>query len=299
MMRAFVVVSGILLYFILVGVLSVWSKRRDLVSARLDAIQKQDDLGLGEVNDLSRPFSERFLRPGFSRLTQLVEGVLPINAKAQRELDEKLHSAGMRLSAREYVARNVVIAAVICVLVFLISLNPLYVVFAVFAWYAIARFVLTRKIRQRKEAIENGMPDVLDLLSTSVSAGLGFDQALQHVVARCQGPLVQELAVTQKEIMLGAPRNEALKHLAERCGVDPLTTFVNSIAQADRLGIAISNVLVTQATSIREKHRQKIEERAAQLPVKILFPMIFFILPVMFIILLGPAVPRIMQALGV
>lgn len=299
MMRAFVAVSAVLLYFILVGALSVWSKRKDFVAARLDAIQRQGDLGLGDANELSRPFSERFLRPGFSRLMRVVEGALPISAKAQRDLDEKLRSAGMRLSAREYVARNIVIAAVICALVFLVSFNFLYVVVALFAWYVLARFALTKKIKQRKEAIENGMPDVLDLLSTSVSAGLGFDQALQHVVARCQGPLVEELAVVQKEIALGTPRNEALHHLAERCGVEPLTTFVNSIAQADRLGIAISNVLITQATSIRDRHRQKIEERAAQLPVKILLPMILFILPAMFIILLGPAVPRIMQALGV
>lgn len=298
MLRLLILILSLVLYATVVAIVLSRSKKRDVVAARLESIEKQDAFGLDESDILARPFSERFIRPGFSRLLRVVENIVPISAKAQKALDENLRRAGMRPSAREYIAKHIVIAAIVCVVLFLLTFNLLYVLIAALGYYVLARFSLARKITQRKEDIENGMPDVLDLLSTSVTAGLGFDQALQHVIVRCKGPLVDELSITQKEITLGVPRGEALQRLANRCDVDPLTTFVSSVAQADRLGIAISNVLMTQAAGIRERHRQKIEEKAAKLPVKILLPMILLILPAMFIILLGPAVPRVMQALG-
>ena len=142
------------------------------------------------------------------------------------------------------------------------------------------------------------MPEILDLLSVSVSAGLGFDQAMQYVVEKTDGELTAELAITQREIRLGRSRDEALRGLAERCKVDALRMFVSAITQADNLGIPISNILQVQAENARREHKQKVEEKAAKLPVKMLIPLVFFIFPVIFIILLGPAVPRVMQAMG-
>ncbi|HEY4543436.1 MAG TPA: type II secretion system F family protein, partial [Tissierellaceae bacterium] len=132
----------------------------------------------------------------------------------------------------------------------------------------------------------------------SVVAGLGFDQALGYVVERAKGPLIDEFNITQREITLGKSRKESLNDLANRCQVEELKTFTNAIIQADEMGISMQNVLNSQSKMIREAYKQEIEEHAAKIPVKILIPMVLFIFPVIFIVLIGPAVPQIMGALG-
>lgn len=292
-----IIILLLLIYAAVVFMAIRRSKSGDVVAARLEAVRNQGTYDVSESDAMTQPFSERFLRPSFMRLVKLVEGLIPINLQAQQRLNEKLKCAGIRQSVREYLARNIVIAAVVVLIAFVLF-QLMGAAVALFAYYVLSRFLLERKIKARRKAIGDGMPDVLDLLSVSVSAGLGFDQALQHVVARCKGPLVEELAVAQREITLGVPRAEALQRLVQRCDVDQLTTFVNSITQADQLGIPIANVLVAQSHSIREKYRQEIEERAARLPVKIIIPLVFLVLPTLFLVLLAPAMLNVMRTLG-
>ena len=147
--------------------------------------------------------------------------------------------------------------------------------------------------RQRSESILKSLPDVLDLLSVSVEAGLGFDAALQKVVEKSQGPLADEFDTALNEIRMGKPRREALRDMARRVEVDDVSTFVGAVVQADTLGVSISNVLAVQAEQVRQKRRQRAEEKAQKAPVKILIPMLFFIFPTIFIVLLGPALLQI------
>ena len=221
-------------------------------------------------------------------------------------MSESLRSAGIAKSARDYLATLELLyvlialaAVIVCRLVLHWSLlrTVFILLFALLVLYTLARFRLKKCAAQRSAQIENDMPEILDLLSVSVSAGLGFDQALQYVVERCDGVLAAELAVTQREIRLGKSRIDALKGLAERGRAEALRMFVSAVTQADTLGIAISNILQVQAESNRTQHKQRIEEKAAKLPVKVLLPLVLCIFPVIFIILLGPAVPKVMAAL--
>ncbi|WP_344834550.1 type II secretion system F family protein [Actinocorallia longicatena] len=143
---------------------------------------------------------------------------------------------------------------------------------------------------RRQELIRKTLPDVLDLLCVSVESGLGFDAALARVATNTRGPLSQELVRVMQEIQLGQSREDSLKALALRNRVQELRTFVNAMVQAADLGIPVGKVLREQANEMRVKRRQNAEEKAQKLAVKITVPVIFFLFPAMFLVLLGPGV---------
>jgi tight adherence protein C len=142
---------------------------------------------------------------------------------------------------------------------------------------------------ERADAMRKTFPDALDLLTISVEAGLGFDAALSHVAKNVEGPLSDEFSRVLQEMQIGLGRADALRSLGERTTLDEMRGFVSAMVQADAFGIPIGKVLRVQSAEIRVKRRQRAEEQAQKLPVKILFPLIFFILPVLFIVVLGPA----------
>lgn len=154
---------------------------------------------------------------------------------------------------------------------------------------------LKAKAKERRKAIENSLPDVLDLLTVSVEAGLGFDAALLKVVEKQKGVLAEEFLRVLQEIKMGRPRREALRDLSRRNQVEDLSNVVASLVQADQLGIAVGGVLRNQAAQIRQKHRQSAEEKAQKAPVKMMIPLVFFVFPGIFIIILGPAVIQVLQ----
>lgn len=146
---------------------------------------------------------------------------------------------------------------------------------------------------KRREAIELELPSTLDQMLISVEAGLGFEAAMARAGENGVGPLAAELVRTLQDMQVGRSRREAYAAMAERTGAPDLRSFVRAIVQADVYGIAIANVLRTQAKQMRVRRKQRAEEKAMKLPVKVLFPLIFFILPVLFTVILGPAVINI------
>jgi tight adherence protein C len=156
---------------------------------------------------------------------------------------------------------------------------------------------LNRTRDARQTSIRKELPDVLDLLAISVEAGVGFEGALEIVTRHFHSPLASELSRTLREMELGLPRREALTNLKRRTEVSELSNFILILVQADALGMPIGRVLRTQATEMRSKRRQWAREKAAKLPVKLLIPTVLLILPAIFIIVLGPAVPEIMKGL--
>jgi tight adherence protein C len=158
--------------------------------------------------------------------------------------------------------------------------------------------VLHRQAEERTQAIRRALPDSIDLLTVSVESGLAFDAALAQVAHNTEGPLAQEFTRVLKEVQIGSTRSAALQALAARSDVDELRIFLNSMVQADRLGLPIADVLRVQASEIRLKRSQMIEERAMKLPVKLVFPVLFCIMPSLFIIILGPAIITIIKTLG-
>jgi tight adherence protein C len=142
---------------------------------------------------------------------------------------------------------------------------------------------------KRQQQVQKGLADTVDLLVISIQAGLGFDAALSQVTRNTTGPLAGEFHRVLQEMQIGKSRREAFQAMADRAGAPDVRHFVGAVVQADALGVPISGVLAEQAAEMRTRRRQRAEEQAQKVPVKMLFPMMFFVLPALFIVILGPA----------
>jgi tight adherence protein C len=159
-------------------------------------------------------------------------------------------------------------------------------------------FVIDMRVRGRRDKIIASMPIVLDLLTLSVETGMSFDAALQRLVRRLSGPLIDELQLTLREILLGTSRNDALRALAARIDAPEMSSFVRALTQADRLGVPLAAMLRTQSEELRVRLRNEAEEHAMKAPVKMLFPTVILIFPAVFIVVLGPAVIALVDTLS-
>lgn len=251
--------------------------------------------------ELKEPFWRRVIRPLFGSLKRAAGLFIPVEKSAA--LEEKLNRAGRPggLGAGEYALGKYLLAGLAALLgLFLAKAFPpaplqkfLFALAGLLAGWYLPDFYLNLRIRERAEAIRRELPDVLDLLTVCVEAGLGFDGALLKVAERKEGILPKEFYHLLREINMGKPRREAIKDLAAKLGVEEFSSLAGAIVVADRLGISIGNVLRAQAEAIRRKRRQRAEEKALKAPVKMLFPLVFFIFPAVFLVLLGPAVLKI------
>jgi tight adherence protein C len=156
-------------------------------------------------------------------------------------------------------------------------------------------YYLNSKIKTRSQTALRELPDVLDLLTVSLEAGLGFDGALSKVVSKKEGVLSAEFHRCLEEIRLGKTRREALRGVRERLTVDEINMLISSILQAEKLGIGMVNVLRVQSEEVRDQRKQRAEEAAMKAPVKMLFPLVLFIFPSLFIVLLGPAAIQMIE----
>jgi tight adherence protein C len=165
-----------------------------------------------------------------------------------------------------------------------------------FAGYMAPNLYLYQKAHDRSEQLQRALPDAIDLLTISVESGLGFDAAVAQVAKNTDGPLSEEFARMLQEMQIGRGRSEALRSMADRTDLPDLRSFVSSMVQADAFGIPVGQVLRVQSSEIRIKRRQWAEEMAQKVPVKILVPLIFCILPCLFVAVLGPAGISIMSS---
>lgn len=154
--------------------------------------------------------------------------------------------------------------------------------------------MLNGKAKARQAAMQADLADVIDQISISVQAGLGFEAAIARSASSTDGPLTEELKRMMNDIRLGSSRAKAFSALADRAKVDDLSNFVRSISAAEKTGVSISKVLQVQADEQRERRRQRAEERAMKMPVMLVFPLVTCILPPLFIVLLGPAIIQVM-----
>jgi tight adherence protein C len=157
--------------------------------------------------------------------------------------------------------------------------------------------ILWGRAQERQTAIAFALPDTLDQMTISVEAGLGFDAALKRSARAGRGPLADEFEYVLGELRLGVGRNKAFRNLADRSSVPELRQFAFAVQQADEYGLPVAQVLRVQAAELRVKRRQRAEERAMKIPVKIVFPLVTCIFPTLFAVLLGPAVIRIARVL--
>ena len=254
--------------------------------------------------ELDPSFNDRVLAPLLDRTVNLGKKLTPADHgdRVRNRLEVAGNPAGWtvdRVTALKFVGfAAALILSLIVATLFGFGFAPMlaFCVIAAIAGYMAPNLYLYQVGYNRTQLMQKAMPDALDLLTISVESGLGFDAALSHVARNTEGPLAEEFARVLQEMQIGLGRGAALRALGERSHVPELKGFVSAMVQADALGIPVAQVLRVQAREIRTKRRQRAEEQAQKVAVKILIPLIFCILPCLFIAVLGPAAIGIMES---
>lgn len=270
---------------------------------KLDSITStaEDKSAIMFNEELQKPFSERILMPVVRSFSKVLTKSTSSDFVGQ--LQKQLAQAGYpgELKPQEFFAIQVIVF-VVCLLSsigicamwvrgnFMLALQIIGAG-AIFG-ILMPRLWLTRRIKDRQHSVQLQLPDIMDLLTVSVEAGLGFDAGLGKVIEKMKGPLPDEFRVILREIRVGKTRKQALRDSMDRIGVTDVEAFFSAVIQAEQLGVSLAKVLRVQSDQLRQKRRQRAEEQAQKAPVKMMFPLVLFIFPVILIVLLGPAIIR-------
>lgn len=290
---ALMIFGSIVLAFSIIGVLT---GERRAVARSVAAVQAIGSAPASLAKEIDVPFSERVIGPLSERLVGIGRKIT--RADTAEKISHRLDVAGNpeAWDVNRIIGTKVLGLGALGAMGFLFllgrdsELSRLLLGTAAFAatGYSIPNILLKNAGDKREELMRNALPDAIDLLTISVEAGLGFDAAVSRVAKNTDGPLAQEFARLLQEMQLGLGRSEAMRAMGDRTTLSDLRSFCLAMVQADSLGIPIARVLRIQAKEMRVKRRQRAEEKAQKVPVKILFPLIFFILPCLFIVIIGP-----------
>lgn len=289
------------IFFLLYGILMALNSNKIKIEKRLNNLKDFNIENEEEIENKS--FFQRMLMPLYKSMCEVL---LTITPKGKREaFTKKLERAGLLKSnnAGKWLFIKSVITLVsslgIGLLSYLVEPNFIKAI-ALSILIAVSiniffNFYLSSKFTARQKKILKDLPYTLDLITVSVEAGLSFDGAMARVISNINGELCDEFSKALKEIRMGIERRVALKNMSERCGVKELSMLVTSLVQADELGVSLSRVLRIESANLREHRKQAAREKAMKAPIKMLFPLIFFIFPSIFIIILGPAVIKMIN----
>lgn len=276
---------------------------RENVMNRLDNVK-------GLFNDpdedtiMKKPFNDRIIRPAYQKFIGFIGKATPY--QLNQSLDRLIAHAGSpsKMNVNRLLGIMVMVSIIFPAFFFLINnslgnkQNPLLLIVIGVLGFMLPIYSLRAKARARQTKIQKSLPDMLDLIFVSVEAGLGFDMALKRTTEKMPGPLSEELNRALDEINKGRNRDDALRGIVYRTGVEDLSSFITAVIQSEQLGSNIANMLRVQSSSMRQKRRQRAEELAMKVPIKMLFPLVFFMFPALFIVILGPAVIRIIDIFG-
>lgn len=274
---------------------------------RVSAVRRRvEELeGVAPIDPYAQSFAERVVAPFVRALARLVSERMP--GKLIQAVDATMETAGMRMTVSTFMS----IWATLVVLVPLATLGLVLVgggtfdrftviglLFWTAMWAYLPWFFVRRRAAKRARRIDRKLPDAIDLIVTSVEAGLGLQAAMLMVAEKFEGPIGEEFTQVVRETSLGRARSEALNAMATRAGSRDLSLFARAVNQAEQMGISISEVLRNQAAEVRDRRRQYAREQAAKIPVKLTIPTIMFIFPTLFLILLGPVALSAVEKLG-
>lgn len=304
----YVVYAGVFVLLLGAVALVAWGTRSTSRAARVQAaLEHLDsyDARAFRQAELAQPAGERLFKPAWVRMAAASKVITPTGRI--RRLETKVERAGRpwNLDVNGLLAIKLMCLAVgLLILIGLASFKILpFVWFVVLAaavvilTYYLPDIILHFSTNTRKRLIARSLPDLLDLLTVTVEAGLGLDSALAKIAEKVRDPLREEILITLHHIRMGESREVALREFARRCDVEDLSNFVTALIQSQKLGVSLGMVLRVQSETIRTVQRQRIEEKAQKAPVKMLIPLIICIFPVLFIVIVGPAVIRIYEAL--
>lgn len=292
--------GGLLLFgafALTLSIVGVATTERRGVARSLAAVQALESAPDVLRQELERPFAERVIAPLGDRLVDVGRRVT--RADTAQRIQHRLDIAGnpsgwdvnrmIGLKALGFLVLGAVGAVYVIGLGWSLP-QTLVAIAAISAFgYLLPNILLYNAGEKREKLMRNALPDAIDLLTVSVEAGLGFDAAVDRVARNTDGPLAQEFHRLLQEMQIGVGRVEAMRAVAARTTLDDLKSFCLAMVQADSLGIAIGRVLRIQSKEMRTKRRQRAEEKAQQVPVKIMIPLVLFILPCLFIVIMGPA----------
>lgn len=302
-----VFMCSVTIFILFVAIFSGMGKNTDQTRKRLEGLKGTSEKSEKKQKD-KKKLSER-------RKISRSEKRDKINVRKKRKeksnkktsaVENMLMVAGYNMSAEQFSMLKIILSAVFMgiavILCKALNLNTVYLMLCMAGFGLMAMIIpgriLTNKIKKRQEKIREELPDIMDLLVVSVEAGLGFDAAIIRLYEKNKTIMMEEMMQAIRDIQRGMKKKDAYSQLANRCNVKELTAFLTALVQADQMGISIKSVLKVQAESLRKDRRRRAEEKALKAPVIMLVPMVMFIFPIIFIILLGPAVLNIMEAMG-
>jgi len=292
--------------FILLFALELAPGRSPLVAQRLN-----------ELQDTGRDTPSILQRRRRQARTDRLKGVLQAFGEAVQERSANQSKVRLRLIQAGYpnasavpmylgsrVALPAVLAISTMILMPALGKSPLATLIMTIYFgamgYVLPSMIVSRRIKGRQKQMQKALPDALDMLVVSVEAGLGLNQALVRVseeIDRISPVLSEQLGLVNLEIRAGTAREEALRNLAERTGLQDLSSLVGMLIQTERFGTSVAQALRVHADTMRTKRRQRAEEAAAKTTIKLIFPLVFCIFPAMFVVILGPALIQIYKAL--
>jgi tight adherence protein C len=303
-MSPLLIIGAVLLFGVVLIVFGLTrSAQPDVIGDRLSQFTERT-MTLSEL-ELQQPFSQRVLLPLMRGLLNKLGKYGP-NQSAER-LRLSIQQAGNpgNITPVMFSGIRIALAVLLLVVFSLVTFRTMvfaqalmYTAIGAGLGYLLPGIWLGQQIKKRKKNIVKALPDALDLLTISVEAGLAFDSALQRVTEKWETELSKEFKRVLTDTRLGRARRDALRDMAARTGVEDVQTFTAAIIQAEQLGVSIGKILRIQADQMRVRRRQRAEEAAQKAPIKMLFPMVFLIFPALFVVILGPAVPRLMSSLG-
>lgn len=287
------------LFFVLI--LTSLTLSRQSVHERLNNIS---DVDADKEDEMQRPFLERIIKPVYEGLLALVTRLTPRGITSSYETLIIRADLVQKISPFRLLLNQILLAAVFAglrILLYMFMEKPvalIQIVILAGIGFILPWFAVKRQADTRSSKIRSSLPDFLDMLYVSVEAGLSFDAAMKKTAEKMSGPLSQEALRAISEIGKGKDRNEALRGISERTEVKEVNSFITAIIQSEALGANIANTLRIQSNSMRESRRQWAQAKAARMPLKMLFPMIFLMLPALFVVILGPSLMSIMGIFG-
>jgi tight adherence protein C len=297
-------------FLLLLGLAFQPSGETSSISQRLEGLRGRQEQHAGtaslrDQDEMSKSAFTRVVLPFVDRLSKFFGAIAPTSSLERSRV--YITQAGLtgKITPLQVTSLSYMLMVIMPVMSLsfagfptkFLSLSTLILSLGAVLGYRLPYGVVQGKARARQHEIVKALPFTLDLISISVEAGMALDGAMAIVTEKSSGPMAEELNLTLREIRLGKGRNDALRDLAERVGVDDLKSFVTAITYIARLGGSLVDVIRIQANSMRIKRRQRAEEKAMKTPVKIMIPLVFFIFPSMFIVILGPAFITMMENL--
>jgi tight adherence protein C len=291
-----VIAAGLTLFFATTLLIVIFERRSSAEARLLDAVQGIKPIVVGPA------FKPAAILTEISSATERVRRIVGITDTTSAARLLALAGYRQHYQVEIFYAVRLLLPAITAILISLFVHSDVifwFIVGTIFAYY-IPDLYVSRLIRQRRERVRLGLPDALDLLAICMEAGLGLDQALMRVGAELKDnhpDLSDEFNLISLEQRAGTPRIEAWRHTAERTKLEIISSFVSMLVQTDKFGTPISKALAVFSDSLRIQRRQKAEELAAKTTIKMVFPLVFFIFPSMFIVLLAPAFLSIIRNL--